>query len=78
MLANQMEQEQEKKIISVRREIWKMLNEWYTSEQIEDRLTIGVEGWEIKMWQIISALVQSRVEELDYKNKIEWVLEMLS
>ena len=73
-----MEQEQEKKIISVRREIWKMLNEWYTSEQIEDRLTIGVEGWEIKMWQIISALVQSRVEELDYKNKIEWVLEMLS
>lgn len=66
------------RVVSVRFQVWKMLNAGYTTDQIEERLTVNVESWKIKMREIISALVQSRVEELDAKGKVEKALGVLS
>lgn len=66
------------RVVSVRFQVWKMLNAGYTTDQIEERLTVNVENGKIKMREIISALVQSRVEELDAKGKVEKALEVLS
>lgn len=66
------------RIVSVRFQVWKMLNDGYTTDQIEEWLTVNVENWKIKMREIISALVQSRVEELDAKGKVEKALGVLS
>ena len=66
------------RVVSVRFQVWKMLNAGYTTDQIEERLTVNVENGKIKMREIISALVQSRVEELDAKGKVEKALGVLS
>ena len=66
------------RVVSVRFQVWKMLNDGYTTEQIEEWLTVNVEQWKIKTREIISALVQSRVEELDAKGKVEKALGVLS
>ena len=66
------------RVVSVRFQVWKMLNDGRTTEQIEEWLTVNVENWKIKMREIISALVQSRVEELDAKGKLEKALGVLS
>lgn len=73
-----MAEEPQDRIVSVRFQVWKLLNSWHTTEQIEEWLTVNVENWKIKMREIISALVQSRVEELDAKGKVEKALGVLS